>query len=466
MREYEPAQFEVDVTVEPAKVRGDKIDVEVKGKYLYGGPMRGSSVNYLVQRGASWFRPPESDGFTTDASAYYSDLRERGIDAGTLRSEQRKLDELGLAKFSETLALPGQRGPELVTIEADVTDLARRTQSGQSTVLVHPAEFYLGIKLPESFVKATALVSPELIALTSDGKRLDGKRVKLELLERRWTWTREDRGGSHPETVSRVADRVLGSCELTSRTRGASCPLRVMQRGLSPAARALDRRPRQPVEAATGFYVFGPGETRWQGRDDGLVELVLDKQSYQVGDKAKVLIKSPFPEARALISVERASVLHHEQRVLSGSMPSFEVEVTEDFVPNAFVSVHLLKKLGKDAASQPGGAYRVGYAEIRIDPEPRRLAVELAPNAKVFAPGDELTLALKVRDRRGKAARAELTVYAVERGRVDADRLSNAGPVARALGTAPVGRGHARNSRAAREDHAWHLHRPARHGQG
>jgi uncharacterized protein YfaS (alpha-2-macroglobulin family) len=416
VREYQPAQFQVDVTVEPAKVRGDKIDVEVKGKYLYGGPMRDSTVNYLVQRGASWFRPPDSDGFATDAAAYYSDLRERGIDAGTLRSEQRKLDQLGLAKFSETLALPGQRGPELLTIEAEVTDLARRTQSGASTVLVHPAEFYLGIKMSQSFVKAPGPVPVELVALTSDGKRLDGKRVKLELLERRWTWTREDRGGSHAETVSRVADKVLGSCELTSRAGGASCPLRVSNAGYHVLrARSTDGRG-NAVESAAGFYVFGPGETRWQGRDDGLVELVLDKQSYQVGDKAKVLIKSPFPEARALISVERASVLHHEQRVLTGSMPSFEIEVTEDLAPNAFVSVHLLKKLGKDAASQPGGAYRVGYAEIRIDPEPRRLAVELLPNAKVFAPGDELALALKVRDRRGKAARAELTVYAVDEG--------------------------------------------------
>ena len=416
VREYQPAEFEVNVTVDPAKVRGDTVAVAVQGKYLYGGPMRGSLLDYSVQRGPSWFRPAGSDDFSTEAGAYYSDLRERGIDAGTLRNDSKQLDDLGLAKFSESLVLPGQRGPELVTIEASVTDLARRTQTGKSTVLVHPAQFYLGVRLPQSFVAAPSAIKPELIAIAPDGRRLEGKRVKLELVERRWNWTRES-DGARAQTSSRVVDRVIGSCELTTGAQVASCPLRVVAAGYHVLrARATDTRG-NTAEAAAGFYVFGAGEARWQDRDDGLVELVLDKPSYRVGDKARVLVKSPFPEARALISVERSSVLRNEQRLVSGSMPSFEIDVTDEFAPNAFVSVHLLRKLGKGAAGAGGSsAYRVGYAEIRIDPEPRRLSIELSPNAKVFAPGDELSLSLDVRDRQGKPAPAELTVYAVDEG--------------------------------------------------
>lgn len=415
VREYQPAEFDVDVELESEKIRGDELEIEARGTYLFGGPMNGATIEYSVIRSTGSFTPPNSEGFSTDAHAYHRDVRQQPIRYGRLRGEKTVLDGQGLLRMKQALKFPDQLYPESVSVEASVTDPARRTISGRAAALVHPGEFYVGVRVPETFVQGGANVKPSVIAVTPDGRRLERK-VKLELYERRWTTAREDRGGPHLETVSRPVDKVVGRCELSTTAQGASCALTAERSGYHLVrATSTDARGNK-VESATSLYVFGKDEAAFRGRDDGEVELVLDKEHYRVGDKARVLVKSPFQKARALVSVERASVLRHEQRVFSGSMPSFELEVTEDFAPNAFVSVHLVRELPKGAEPAPGAAYRSGYAELRIDPEPRRLSVEVTPSSKRVAPGDEVSVALRVKNRDGKPEPAELTVFAVDEG--------------------------------------------------
>ena len=59
---------------------------------------------------------------------------------------------------------------------------------------------------------------------------------------------------------------------------------------------------------------------------------------------------------------------------------------------------------------------RVGYAELRVTPERKRLTVGLTPRGKEYRPGDTATVALDVRDAAGKGRRSEVTLWAVDEG--------------------------------------------------
>ena len=62
--------------------------------------------------------------------------------------------------------MPGQRGPELITSEADVTDLSRQMLSGSTSAIVHPGEFYLALDSgPELFIKPSDPVKPKILAV-------------------------------------------------------------------------------------------------------------------------------------------------------------------------------------------------------------------------------------------------------------------------------------------------------------
>src|SRR5690606_30608161 len=99
------------------------------------------------------------------------------------------------------------------------------------SALVHPASFYVGIRPPRDyFVDAPGSVKVELFALAPSGKRVAGKRIRAELVRRRWTLVRQQTGaGLHAET--KAVDNVVASCDVTSAGGGVPCELKVAEAG-------------------------------------------------------------------------------------------------------------------------------------------------------------------------------------------------------------------------------------------
>ncbi|HEY6878902.1 MAG TPA: alpha-2-macroglobulin family protein, partial [Polyangiales bacterium] len=164
--------------------------------------------------------------------------------------------------------------------------------------------------------------------------------------------------------------------------------------------------------AAEYVYVWGEGTTGWGEQDERIIALHAERPQYKLGETAKILVPSPFARAEALVTVEREGVLSSE-RVQLGSAGTIDVAIDQRFVPNAFVSVLLLAPLGE---VREGPAFRVGTVELTADVSDRKLSVEVKPEAVEKRPGEELSVALAVKDAAGQPVQAELTVFAVDEG--------------------------------------------------
>src|SRR5204862_5427031 len=92
------------------------------------------------------------------------------------------------------------------------------------------------------------------------------------------------------------------------------------------------------------LYATGGGLAAWQQNDTNRVEVVPDKTSYEVGEIAHLLIKSPYPSCRALISVEREGVADGRVVELKGTAATVDVPIKEAHVPNVFVGVILVRE--------------------------------------------------------------------------------------------------------------------------
>ncbi len=420
--EYRPAEFKVGVeSNQPSYVRGDKANWVVRGDFLFGAPMSAAKTRYNVGRARTYFAPPDSDGFATDPGAYFADAEDADLDHSVLESAEKKLDGEGKLELSAKLSMDGQRGPELVTAEAEVTDLSRQAQSGSTSAIVHPATFYVGIEyLKDFFVQAPGKTAPRIVAFSPKGKRLPGKRVSLELTRRRWSIARQDVGGSRLHSVSKPVDTVVARCEVTTGAAPVGCSLDVPEGGYYiVSAKSKDERG-NAVSAALTFYGIGKGGMHWGDGDQRKLDLALNKKEYKVGERARVLVKNPFPEAEALITVERAGVYRAERRILRGGTPVVEVDVSADLLPNAFVSVLLTR--GRTSKPKPGkpdvGApdFRIGYAEIAVNAEARRLAVKVTPSATELKPGAKVDVSILTTNAAGKPQAAEVALYAVDEG--------------------------------------------------
>jgi hypothetical protein len=144
------------------------------------------------------------------------------------------------------------------------------------------------------------------------------------------------------------------------------------------------------------------------GVEQEKVTIIPDKETYAVGDIARLLIAAPFAPADAVITWRRSGVVHSETRHLDGTSATLEVPIDEAFTPNLQVQVDLT---GANKRSVPGGkaaddaplrpAYASGEITLSIPPIKHGLTVTVKPAARGVDPGAKTTIDVEVRDANG-----------------------------------------------------------------
>jgi hypothetical protein len=420
---YKASEFKAGVDAEAKSwVRGAQAAFDVHGDYLFGAPMAGAKVHWTATRARGWYSPPGHDAFVVDDDAFGRDLPEHAARAGQVQAGDGALDAKGALVVRVPAGGEGQRGTEVLTLEAEVQDLSRQTIAARATAIVHPASFYVGLKRPADWFLAKGVaVRPEVVAVEPAGTRKSGVAVHVDLVRRTWSNVLEATGESSGHWDARPVDTTVAGCDVTTSTDVASCALTPPQEGYYLVrARAKDEKAREVI-ASYDVYVIGEGgDGGWATSDSSEVSLVPDKKAYRVGDVARVLVKNPFREADALVTVERSGIYHEERTHLTGATPTLKIPITDDLRPNAFVSVHLVRGRTKVAPARGpdvgAPAFRSGYTNLVVDPESRRLKVAVTPAKKDLRPGETVDADVAVTDADGKPAMGELTLWAVDEG--------------------------------------------------
>ncbi|MCB0201047.1 MAG: alpha-2-macroglobulin, partial [Anaerolineae bacterium] len=135
---------------------------------------------------------------------------------------------------------------------------------------------------------------------------------------------------------------------------------------------------------------------------------------YQVGDTAKILVPHPFSgPVEALLTIERGEIIETQLLTIDGNSETLEIPITEEHVPNIFVSVALVK--GEDAASDALGSFKLGYAMLPVDPVVKELNVVLTASQSQLKPGDTVTFDVEVTDNAGNPVETELSLALIDK---------------------------------------------------
>jgi uncharacterized protein YfaS (alpha-2-macroglobulin family) len=423
--EYRPPEFLVDVaTPEGTRTGGDSISASVEARYLFGAPMGRAALTWWVYRAplSPWeLDIPNTDGFTIgETGRWWEELAEERGGAHVVASGTDTLDAAG----RRSLRLPvGQaekgRGAR-VTVQATVTDVNRQSVSSSSSVLVHPASFYIGAKVDgtEWFWKAGTPVTLRVIAVRPTGERVSGVRVAGVIERREWHQVRREREG-YGELVGEWVTDTVARCTATTAADPAPCRFTPPLGGSYTVQ--LTAQDEQGRPAVTSFYRWaaGAGWVPWSDETQFKMDVIPDRTRYTVGDTATVMFASPFTGAEAWVTVEREGIIEQRRLTVESGSTTLRFPVTEAWAPNVYVSIVVAR--GRSAPpgplDDPGRpTIRVGYAELRVTPERKRLAVEVAPAKKEYRPGDTARVELRVRDAAGAGQRAEVTLWAVDEG--------------------------------------------------
>ncbi len=424
--EFRPAELEVTVRADRDDyMRGDKAAIFFDANYLFGAPVKNLPLIYIVGRSGNTFAPKGYDGYsfryTFNADSDYEESDDESGYAGysTIEEGELKLDGQGKARLDLTL----ETGPFSSGARYEIQGMVKGNNDqfviGTKTLTVHPGPFYLGLKPSTFFGQKDKSLDLNVLALKPDGTKVTEK-VTVRVGHRVWHSVRKVGVGGRLEWHTERVDSIVYTTTVTTQTGGVAAIAYTPRKAgeYYVIAESADKQ----IKASTWFYATGASNYAWAPSDDDRIDLVADKVEYSPGETATILVKSPYDSCDALVTVEREGVLDHFWLKLRGSAAQFDLPIKEEYLPNVYISVVLLKgRIGRyqfdaDGLDLAKPSFKLGYAGLLVNPQSRHLKVAVNADRADYQPGDEVEVEITIPQLKGKSYPAEVTLMAVDEG--------------------------------------------------
>lgn len=417
---FRPVSFKVEASPgQESYILGDEAKIQVRANYLYGAPLREGQIQWSITRSLIDYNPPGYESYFFGPYPWYW-WGERGY-SGSVSSGTEKLDNKGEGEIRHLLDYQASWGSSQYTVEARVQDPSRQEVSGRTTFWVHPGEFYIGLKPSSTFLKEGEDLTVDTLAVTPQGEKLKGKEITLTLTKREWKSVRKLDHGEY-SWVTNVEETVIDKKKLSTEETPASATFKAEKAGFYYVqAEGTDSRGHQ-LKTVFTFYVTGKSYTGWAMENNDRIELVPDKTRYRPGDTARILVKSPYEEVDALVTLEREGVMDHQVVHLKGNADSIEIPIKKGYLPNVYLSVILIKgRVGDKMFDEQGmdlgkPSFKIGYINLPVDPGERHVKVKISTRSEIYRPGQDADFNLKVVNAQGKGVPSEVTVAVVDVG--------------------------------------------------
>ncbi|MDP0927396.1 alpha-2-macroglobulin family protein [Paracoccus onubensis] len=417
VEDFVPDRTEITLSSDQNRIAvGDMTDVTVDGRYLYGAPASG-----LALEGELSVFPVRSQ---EDYPGYVFGLDDED-DVGTIRLPLTGLpptDPNGQAVFPVSL----DNAPATTRLLGAEVSVRMREAGGRAVerslpLEVEPLGPMIGLR-PEfggGSVPEGGSAAFRVIAVNAEGERIamDGLHWSLYRIERHYQWYRD--GGSwnyEPITTSSLVQDGTIDAHPDSEAQ-ISVPVDWGRYRLEVEGQDMGG----PISSAafdSGWYV----EASSTETPDGL-EVALDRDSYDVGDTARLQI-SPRFAGEALITIGSDSLIQSFTETVPETGAEIDIPVTEEFGSGVYVTVTLFRP-GSDTENRLP-MRSIGLRWLKVDPGKRSLAVDLDLDQQI-QPDQQLSVPVKI-DGLAAGEDAYVTVAAVDVGILNLTRYEAPNP--------------------------------------
>ena len=432
VNEYRKPDYKLDITPEKQDyINGETAKLKVSAGYFFGAPLPKAKVTWTVKSTDYYFGIPEE--LASKLNGEWFSFAEEGFfcywgcQSGSEIVTQGSgvTDDQGNYEISLPLQISDKKMSQLYSIEANVSDANNQSVSNRSSIQVHKGETYLGIRSSDYVLSNDKPAKFQVLSVNTKGEIVKGANAEVALYKRDWNTIKRKNVDSGYYYENNYEDKLVETQKVRTGDDGlADVQFSIKDGGSYKVEASLKDSKGNLVKSSTTVYVSSDTFINWGSENNDKLELVTDKTEYKVGDIAKVMIKSPYKGVYALVTYEKNNVFGQKVIKLNSNSETIEIPVTEKFLPNAFVSVVLVKGNQYDAGLQeptPGdnderqvAAFKVGYATLQVNTSDKKLNIEISSDKPVYGPKDKVKLTLKTTDKAGKPVAAELSVGVVD----------------------------------------------------
>jgi len=417
---YRKPDFRVDATTTMSRaVAGAAIEAGATAQYLFGSAVAGRPVRWTVTRDRDAGVPAAIREKYPYAQYTFGASFDDTPSAGAFASDSATTNAQG--RFTTRVATEVTDRPYRYTFEAEVEDVSRQRIANRSSVVVHPAALYVGLGHTDYFVNPTTGTSFGVVAVDLNGQAVTGIPVTLSLFKVQWISVRIAEGNGFYRWDSTRTETPAGTWTATTAAQPVPVQVAVAEAGsYVMRATARDAEGRATMTEKQ-FYGLGEGYTAWQRFDHNRITLTPEQQTWKPGDRARIMIESPWETATALLTVEREGVRSHRRFALTSTQQTVEVPLSENDIPNVYVSVLLVRgrtstDFGADGSDPGKPQFRLGYTELKVEDATKKLTVAVSADRAEYRPANTAKVSLKVTDSTSKPTRSEVTLWAVDYG--------------------------------------------------
>jgi uncharacterized protein YfaS (alpha-2-macroglobulin family) len=418
IQEFRRPEFEVSSEVSQGPhIVGKGADVTVNAKYYAGGPLAGAEVNWTVHSTPTNFTPPNQEKYDFGTWTPWWGFRHHGYGGYQPPAERQtfagKTDASGKHILHMDFVSVKPPRPMSVVAEASVMDVNRQAWATSATALVHPSDYYIGLKRDRYFVEKGDPIKLTGVVVDQEGKAAVGREATVRAVRLDWKYEK----GSYKEV-----EEDPQVCAVKASESPFECEFKTPVGGRYKIVATVTDDHKRPNQTEITTWVSGGDQPPVRNISQESVTMIPDKKEYQAGDTAKIMVQAPFFPAEAIVSIRRSGIVSSKSIHLDKATTTIEVPIQEAHVPNLYVQVDMVGsavRVDDQGEKQPElprrPAFAMGQLNLKVPPTQRTLSVKVTPAQSKLDPASQTSIAIEVKDAKGKAAAgAELTAFVVD----------------------------------------------------
>ncbi|MDO8688752.1 MAG: alpha-2-macroglobulin family protein [Dehalococcoidia bacterium] len=411
--EYRKPEFEVSLATDrPEYVQGQTISATLDSRYFFGQPVAGADVKWQVTARPYSFNWPGGQYYSfSDQDLIYG--QERPPEFRVRKEENGKTDAQG--KLSMTLVGDVSADPssQVFVIDAAVTDANQQQVSQSAAVIVHKGAFYIGLR-PRSYVtRAASPATVDIMTLDPQFNPVSNISMTVTIFQRKWLSVKQQNPDGSFTWRSVPQDTLVDTRSTATGAGGQGSLDFVPSKGGVHRLVAETHDPAgNTIRSAAFLWVSSSEFVDWQVANNNRLEVRPDKDQYDPGDVAHVLVTSSFEGGIGLVTLERGAIISRRVMAFPTNSTVIDVPITSDHIPNVYISVALFKGTTPD---NPVPSFRLGYAELKLNTSSKQVNISIKPDKETTGPRQKETYAITTSDAQGKPVAAELSLALVDK---------------------------------------------------
>jgi uncharacterized protein YfaS (alpha-2-macroglobulin family) len=405
-------EIDLHVSIPAGQVRaGEPLAAQVTARYFYDAPAGDLPLHWALYTSPEPFKLP---GYqvgplnldwlaTSELPTGPADRQGKLVSEGDTRSAVDGSLSLNLSTQADG-ANPGVR--QRYTLEVRATDASGLPVSAKASALVNPTGDTIGIHSDYHLAPAGEQAGFDIQVINWQGHPAGGRTLRAEFGKVDWVPQSTPNIPGGQAAVSHPSYAPVASTDFKTNANGQA------RIAFTPQAPGTYQIHVSDEQTSSDFllWVSGLGRVSWPVLIAQRLPMTADRDSYAVGDTARVLVPNPWQgPALALVSIERGTLLRHQVLSIQGNGQELQIPISAEDTPNIFLSVTLL---GRNQDNQPD--FRQGMLNLRVAPQADTLHVSLSGPPQRVAPGDAVQFELMVSDDQGAPVQGEFSMAVVD----------------------------------------------------